>query len=74
MGAPNGHEVTPPQSESSPGSRPTELNPLTPSRESAESVGPGTRNKLMTTDARYDKEVLIARHLERLDAAQGAPA
>ena len=30
--------------------------------------------KLMTTDARYNKEVLIARHLERIEAAQGAAA
>jgi len=30
--------------------------------------------KLMTTDARYDKEVLIASHLERLEAARGAAA
>jgi len=28
----------------------------------------------MTTDLRYDKEILIARHLERLEAAQGAAA
>jgi transposase len=30
--------------------------------------------KLMTTDLRYDKEILIARHLERLEAAQGVAA
>jgi transposase len=30
--------------------------------------------KLMTTDARYDKEVLIARHLERLEKARQAAA
>lgn len=30
--------------------------------------------KLMTTDARYDKEILIARHLERLEEARGAAA
>jgi len=30
--------------------------------------------KLMTTDARYDKEVLIASHLERLEAVRGAAA
>ncbi len=30
--------------------------------------------KLMTTDARYDREVLISRHLERLEAAGGAAA
>jgi transposase len=30
--------------------------------------------KLMTTDARYDKEVLIASHLERLDAEREAAA
>ena len=30
--------------------------------------------KLMTTDARYDKEVLIARHLERLEEARRAAA
>jgi len=30
--------------------------------------------KLMTTDARYDKEVLIARHLERLEKARRAAA
>jgi len=30
--------------------------------------------KLMTTDARYDKETLIASHLERLEQARGAVA
>jgi len=30
--------------------------------------------RLMTTDARYDKEVLIARHLERLEEAQRTAA
>jgi transposase len=30
--------------------------------------------KLMTTDLRYDKELLIARHLERLEAARGVAA
>ena len=30
--------------------------------------------KLMTTDARYDKEILISRHLERLEEARGAAA
>ena len=30
--------------------------------------------KLMTTDARYDKELLIARHLERLEEARKAAA
>jgi len=30
--------------------------------------------KLMTTDAHYDKEVLISRHLERLEDARGAAA
>ena len=30
--------------------------------------------KLMTTDARYDKEILIKRHLERLDEARKAAA
>lgn len=30
--------------------------------------------KLMTTDVRYDKETLIARHLERIEANRGAAA
>ena len=30
--------------------------------------------KLMTTDARYDKEVLITRHLERLEEERKAAA
>jgi hypothetical protein len=30
--------------------------------------------KLMTTDARYDKEVLFARHLERMEQAHAAAA
>ena len=31
-------------------------------------------HKLMTTDARYDKEILIARHLERIEQARVAAA
>jgi transposase len=31
-------------------------------------------HKVMTTDARYDKEILIARHLERLEQARAAAA
>ena len=31
-------------------------------------------HKLMTTDARYDKEILIAQHLERIEQARAAAA
>ncbi len=31
-------------------------------------------HKLMTTDARYDKETLIARHLERIEQVRAAAA